>query len=79
MLEYVLVQVNELVFLAYFYVLDMDDDDSPNSSSILLGIPFLKTTRTKFDVYDGILSMEFDGEVINFNIYDGMRYAIFHL
>ncbi|XP_023743433.3 uncharacterized protein LOC111891605 [Lactuca sativa] len=73
-LEDVLVQVNELVFPADFYVLDMDDDDSPNLSSILLGTPFLKIARTKIDVYDGTLSMEFDGEVINFNIYDAMRY-----
>ncbi|XP_052626969.1 uncharacterized protein LOC128133535 [Lactuca sativa] len=70
----VLVQVNELVFQADFYVLDMDDDDSPNLSSNLLGRPFLKTAQTKIDVYDCTLSMEFDGEVINFNIYDAMRY-----
>ncbi|XP_052623682.1 uncharacterized protein LOC128129003 [Lactuca sativa] len=30
----------------------MDDDDSPNLSSIFLGRPFLKTARTKIDVYD---------------------------
>ncbi|KAL7618640.1 hypothetical protein Lser_V15G00869 [Lactuca serriola] len=73
-LEDVLVQVNELVFLADFYVLDMGDDDHPSSSSILLGRPFLKTARTKIDVYNGTLSMEFDGDVINFNIYEAMRY-----
>ncbi|XP_021980023.1 uncharacterized protein LOC110876155 [Helianthus annuus] len=73
-LEDVLVQVNELVFTADFYVLDMEDDDTPHSSSILLGRPFLKTAKTKIDVYSGTLSMEFDGEVINFNIYDDMRY-----
>ncbi|XP_023746713.1 uncharacterized protein LOC111894850 [Lactuca sativa] len=73
-LEDVLVQVNELVFHADFYVLDMGDDDHPSSSSILLGRPFLKTARTKIDVYDGTLSMEFDGDVINFNIYEAMRY-----
>ena len=39
-LEDVLVQVNELIFPADFYVLDMGDDDSPNSGSILLGSPF---------------------------------------
>ncbi|XP_023729289.1 uncharacterized protein LOC111876964 [Lactuca sativa] len=60
-LEDVLVQVNELVFPADFYVLDMDDYESPNLSSILLGRPFLKTARKKIDVYDGTLSMEFDG------------------
>nr|KAJ0221910.1 hypothetical protein LSAT_V11C200050920 [Lactuca sativa] len=73
-LEDVLVQVNELIFPTDFYVLDMGDDDSPNSGSILLRRPFLKTARTKIDVYDGTLSMEFDGEVINFNIYGAMRY-----
>ena len=52
-LEDVIVQVNELVFPADFDVLDMDDDDSPNLSSILLGRPFLKIARTKIDVYDG--------------------------
>ncbi|XP_076935335.1 uncharacterized protein LOC143601955 [Bidens hawaiensis] len=69
-LEDVLVQVNELVFPSdfYFYVLDMEDDDKPNSSSILLGRPFLKTSKTKIDVYNGTLSMEFDGGVLNKSI-----------
>ncbi|XP_076935554.1 uncharacterized protein LOC143602260 [Bidens hawaiensis] len=57
-----------------FTVPYMEDDDKPNSSSILLGRPFLKTSRTKIDVYNGTLSMEFDGEVINFNIDDAIRY-----
>ncbi|KAL0328007.1 UNVERIFIED_CONTAM: hypothetical protein Scaly_2233300 [Sesamum calycinum] len=69
-LEDVLVQVNELVFPADFYVLDMREDNSPSSTSILLGRPFLKTARTKIDVHNGTLSMEFDGEIIKFNIYD---------
>ncbi|KAL7606731.1 uncharacterized protein LOC111889056 [Lactuca sativa] len=73
-LEDVLVQVNALIFPVDFYFLDMGDDDPPKSSSILLGRPFLKIARTKIDIYDGTLSMEFDGEVINFNIYDAMHY-----
>ncbi|KAK4398196.1 hypothetical protein Sango_1295100 [Sesamum angolense] len=73
-LEDVLVQVNELVFPADFYVLDMREDNSLNSTSILLGRPFLKTARTKIDVYAGTLTMEFDGEIISFNIFDSMRY-----
>ncbi|KAL0283078.1 UNVERIFIED_CONTAM: hypothetical protein Sradi_7241200, partial [Sesamum radiatum] len=48
-LEDVLVQVNELVFPADFYVINMMDN-SPNSTSILLGRPFLKTSKTKIDV-----------------------------
>ncbi|KAL0454963.1 UNVERIFIED_CONTAM: hypothetical protein Slati_0835500 [Sesamum latifolium] len=73
-LEDVLVQVNELVFPADFYVLDMREDNFPNSTSILLGKPFLKTARTKIDVHSGTLTMEFDSEIIRFNIYDSMRY-----
>lgn len=54
-LENILVQVSELVFLADFYVLDMEEDKSCNSSNILLGRPFLSTIREKIDVYDAYL------------------------
>ncbi|XP_027156215.1 uncharacterized protein LOC113756986, partial [Coffea eugenioides] len=47
-LEDILVQIDNLIFPADFYVLDMEDDNS-NSSPILLGRPFLKTARTKID------------------------------
>ncbi|XP_024035604.1 uncharacterized protein LOC112096411 [Citrus clementina] len=73
-LEDVLVQVNELVFPADFYVLDMEDDNSSNSIPILLGRPFLKTARTKMDIHKGTLTMDFDGEVIEFNMNDAMKY-----
>ncbi|KAH9716155.1 hypothetical protein KPL71_021360 [Citrus sinensis] len=73
-MEDVLVQVNELVFPADFYILEMEDELSPNPTPILLGRPFLKTARTKIDVHDGTLTMEFDGEVIRFNIFEAMRY-----
>ncbi|KAK4381782.1 hypothetical protein Sango_2933900 [Sesamum angolense] len=73
-LKDVLVQVIELVFPADFYVLDMWEDNSPSSTSILLGRPFLKTARTKIDVHAGALTMEFDGEIIRFNIFYSMRY-----
>ncbi|KAL7608217.1 hypothetical protein Lser_V15G10269 [Lactuca serriola] len=46
-LEDVLVQVNELVFPADFYVLNMGDENTPQSSSILLGRPFMSTTKQK--------------------------------
>ena len=71
-LEDVLVQVNELVFPADFYVMNMGD--ACHDIPILLGRPFLKTTRTKIDVHEGALTMEFDGEVIKFNIFDAIRF-----
>ncbi|CAN6566312.1 unnamed protein product [Malus baccata var. baccata] len=73
-LEDVLVQVNHLVFPADFYVLEMDESDHPPSLPILLGRPFMKTAQTKIDVYSGTLSMEFDGEVVNFNLSDSIKY-----
>ncbi|KAH9734147.1 hypothetical protein KPL71_017278 [Citrus sinensis] len=72
--EDVLLQVNELVFRADFYILEMEDELSPNPTPIMLGRPFLKTARSKIDVHDGTLTMEFDGEVIRLNIFEAMRY-----
>ena len=46
--EDVLVQVNDLVFPADFYVLDMENGDQ--TTPILLGKPFLKTSKIKIDV-----------------------------
>ncbi|CAN6703697.1 unnamed protein product [Malus baccata var. baccata] len=71
--EDVLVQVDQLVFPADFYVLEMDESDHAPSLLILLGRPFMKTARTKIDVYSGTLSMEFDGEVVNFNLSDSIN------
>lgn len=35
----------------------------------------MNTNRTKIDVHAGNLTMEFDGENINFNICDVMKYT----
>ncbi|XP_027157543.1 uncharacterized protein LOC113759177 [Coffea eugenioides] len=74
LVEDVLVQVNELVFPADFYILDMGDEKSLNLSHILLGRPFISTVRTKIDVNKGTLSMKFDGERVHFNIFEAMKY-----
>ena len=73
-LEDVLVQVNHLIFPADFYVLDMEDSSTSPPLPILLGRPFMKTARTKIDVFTGTLTMEFDGEVINFKISDSIKF-----
>ncbi|KAM1690652.1 hypothetical protein ACFXTN_029539 [Malus domestica] len=73
-LEDVLVQFDHLVFPADFYVLEMDESDHATSLPILLGRPFMKTAQTKIDVYSGTLSMEFDREVVNFNLSDSINY-----
>ncbi|XP_075504481.1 uncharacterized protein LOC142541918 [Primulina tabacum] len=73
-IEDVLVKIENLVFPADFYVLDMENDDL--NSLILLGRPFLKTSKSVIDVNSGTLTMEFDGEIVKFNISDTMKYRI---
>ncbi|RDX69237.1 hypothetical protein CR513_51671, partial [Mucuna pruriens] len=63
-LEDVLVQVDELIFPADFYVLDMEDETPGKGSTLILGRPFLMTTKTKIDVHAGTLSMEFGDTLV---------------
>ena len=60
-LEDVLVQVNHLIFPADFYVLEMEDSSHAPSLPILLGRPFMKTARTKIDVFTGTLTWSLMG------------------
>ncbi|XP_068332807.1 uncharacterized protein [Pyrus communis] len=55
-------------------VIKMDESDHAPTLPILLGRPFMKTARTKIDVFNGTLSMEFDGEVVNFSLSDSIKY-----
>ena len=73
-IEDVLVKVNDLIFPADFYVIDTDDENALNPALLILGRPFMSTTRTKIDVHEGTLSLEFDGEIVTFNIFDAMMY-----
>ncbi|XP_068344163.1 uncharacterized protein [Pyrus communis] len=68
------IKVNHLIFPADFYVLEMEEPNHAPSLPIFLGRPFMKTARTKIDVFNGTLTMEFDGEVINFNLSESIKY-----
>jgi hypothetical protein len=70
--EDVLVNVGELTFTVDFYVLTMDHDY--NAVPILLGRPFLKIAGDKINVATGALTFEFDGSVIDYNIYEAMKH-----
>ncbi|CAM8905497.1 unnamed protein product [Rhodiola kirilowii] len=73
-IEDVLVQVGELVFPADFYVLKMENSGPTDHAPILLGRPFLKTSKMKIDCDSGTLSMEVEGEVFNFDIFRAMKH-----
>ncbi|RDY03016.1 hypothetical protein CR513_13451, partial [Mucuna pruriens] len=75
-LEDVLVQVDELIFPADFYVLDMEDETPGKGSTLILGRPFLMTAKTKIDVHVGTLSMEFGDTLVQFNIFEAMKHPM---
>ncbi|XP_074282653.1 uncharacterized protein LOC141607192 [Silene latifolia] len=70
--EDVLVKVGEMLFPADFYVIEMEPENG--STPILLGRPFMRTSNTKIDVSSGRLTMEFEGEKIEYSIHEAMKY-----
>ncbi|WVY92662.1 hypothetical protein V8G54_031750, partial [Vigna mungo] len=75
-LEDLLVRVDKLIFLADFYILDMNNEEGIKSSTIILGRPFMMTTRTKIDVHAGTLTMEIGDEKVHFNVLEAMKHPI---
>ncbi|CAM8900099.1 unnamed protein product [Rhodiola kirilowii] len=75
-IEDVLVQVGELVFPADFYVLKMENGGPTDHAPILLGRPFLKTSKMKIDCGSGMLSMEVEGEVFSFDIFQAIKHPM---
>ncbi|KAK8332421.1 hypothetical protein V6Z12_A10G137800 [Gossypium hirsutum] len=73
-LEDVLIKVNGLIFTIEFYVIKIEEDSILGSSGILLGRPFLSTASTKIDMRSGTLTIEFDGEIVKFNVYDAISH-----
>ncbi|XP_061346657.1 uncharacterized protein LOC133292272 [Gastrolobium bilobum] len=68
--EDVLVKVDKLIFPADFVVLDMEEGiEMP----LLLGRPFLATTRAMIDVENGKLELRMNDETITINAFDSMK------
>ncbi|XP_061367427.1 uncharacterized protein LOC133310513 [Gastrolobium bilobum] len=71
-IEDVLVKVDKFIFSAYFIVLGMEEEgDMP----LLLGRPFLATTRTMIDVEQGKLELRMDDKKVTINVFDAMKQA----
>ncbi|XP_057734395.1 uncharacterized protein LOC130949777 [Arachis stenosperma] len=72
--EDVLVNIKGLVFSIDFHILEMPPSESKRTSSILLGRPFLRTSRFKLDVYSRTYSFEIDGRVLSFSLDEDMTH-----
>ncbi|RDX84984.1 hypothetical protein CR513_33884, partial [Mucuna pruriens] len=54
----------------------MENKTSRKGSTLILGRSFFMTAGTKIDVHPGTLSMEFDDNLVRFNIFDVMKHHI---
>ncbi|XP_057763318.1 uncharacterized protein LOC130983147 [Arachis stenosperma] len=72
--EDVLVSIKGLTFPIDFYILEMPPNDSGRPSSILLGRPFLKTSKFKLDAFSETYSFEIDGRAVSFNLDEAMKH-----
>ena len=64
--EDMLVRAGKFIFPNDFVVLDFEEDDKV---PLILGMPFLYTTRAIIDVYDGTLTLRVGDESCIFNVY----------
>ncbi|CAM8997282.1 unnamed protein product [Rhodiola kirilowii] len=69
LLEDLTLHVGDLIVPADFYVLQMGDARNDDPLALILGRPFLCTTKTKIDMGIGLLSLAFDGKTSDFYIY----------
>ncbi|XP_047961453.1 uncharacterized protein LOC125206210 [Salvia hispanica] len=72
-LENVIVKVHDFLYPIDFHVIKMSDNESAESSGVLLGRPFLRTTKTIIDVFDGTICLDYHGEKYTFNIDEAMK------
>ena len=66
-----LVKVNKLFFLVDFIVLDIEED---RKVPLILGRPFLATSKTLIDVQQGKLTLRVQDEEVSFNVFKAMKY-----
>ncbi|KAA3465560.1 hypothetical protein EPI10_000714 [Gossypium australe] len=69
-IEDVLVCVDKFIFPADFIILDFEAD---KKVPIILGRPFLDTSRTRIDVQKGELTMQVQDEQVTFNVLKALR------
>ncbi|XP_025640012.1 uncharacterized protein [Arachis hypogaea] len=74
--ENTLVRIQDLIFPVDFHILETPPINLDRTSSILLGRPFLKTSRFKLDAFVGDYSFEAKGKVVQFNLEESMRQSL---
>ncbi|CAL9018499.1 unnamed protein product [Prunus brigantina] len=70
-IEDVLVKVDTLIFPVDFLVLDMEED---SDTQLILGRPFLITSRTLIDVEEGLLTLRVGNEKATFKVFEEIKF-----
>ncbi|XP_014489762.1 uncharacterized protein LOC106752565 [Vigna radiata var. radiata] len=70
--EDVLVKVDKFLFLVDFVIMEMEEDENV---PLILGRPFMKTTRVLIDVENGKLKVRVQDEEVNFDIFQAMSHS----
>jgi len=69
--EDVLVKVDKFMFPVDFVVMDIEED---TEVPLILGRPFMKTTKVIIDVDDGKLKVMVQDDEVNFNVFEAMQH-----
>ncbi|CAM8923581.1 unnamed protein product [Rhodiola kirilowii] len=70
LLENLTLRVGDLAVPADFYVLQMEKSRKGEPPGLILGRPFLYTTKTQIDMGIGLLSLSFGGKEADFYVYE---------
>ncbi|XP_016195726.1 uncharacterized protein LOC107636748 [Arachis ipaensis] len=72
-IENLLVRVEKFIFPADFIILDLGEEEN---DSLILGRPFLATTRAIIDVEQGELNLRVNDEKINLNVFQEVHHTV---
>ena len=72
-IEDVLVKVNKFIFPTDFIVLDIEEDKEIH---IILGRPFLETSRALIDVQKGELKLRVQDDEVRFSVFNAVRHPM---
>ncbi|XP_061372669.1 uncharacterized protein LOC133315116 [Gastrolobium bilobum] len=72
--EDVLVKVDKFIFPVDFGILDMEEEDT--ESPLLLGRPFLATTRSLIDVEQGKLMLRANEETVTIDVFEAIKHPV---
>lgn len=67
-----LVKVDKFLFPIDFFVINMEKDDN---APLILGRPFMKTTRMVIDIDDGLMKVRVQDEEVCFNLFEAMKHS----